>query len=73
MGTLQLTAVSVQPKYAEYVKLSLYRIATVYPVIAEPPSDGATQVIVTSVPWIVVIGAAGVFGLGITAPFPAEE
>jgi hypothetical protein len=50
MGTLQLTAVPVQPKYAEYVKLSLYRIATVYPVIAEPPSDGATQVIVTSVP-----------------------
>jgi hypothetical protein len=49
MGTEQLTAMPVHPKYAEYVKLSLYRIFTVYSVIAEPPSEGATQVIATSV------------------------
>jgi hypothetical protein len=75
MGTVQLTAMLVQPAYVEYVTPSLYRIATLYPVIAEPPSKGATQVIVTSVvPEIAVTGAAGVFGaVGITAPFPAEE
>ena len=64
MGTVQLTAVPVQPAYVEYVAPSLCRIATVYPVIAEPPSEGATQVITTLVvPEIaVVIGAAGVEG-----------
>jgi hypothetical protein len=50
MGTVQLTVRPVQPKYAEYVKLSLYRISTVYPVIGVLPEAGATQVIVTSVP-----------------------
>jgi hypothetical protein len=74
MGTEKLTAVPVHPKYAEYVKLSLYRIFTVYSVIAEPPSEGATQVIVMSVPEIAVTGAAGVFaGGGITAPFPEVD
>ncbi len=63
MGTVQLTAVPVQPAYVEYVSPSLCRIATVYPVIAEPPSAGAAQVIVTSVvPEIAVTGAAGVLG-----------
>jgi hypothetical protein len=46
MGTVQLTAMLVQPVYVEYVRPSLYRIATVYPVIAEPQSAGAAQVIV---------------------------
>ena len=75
MGTIQLTAVPVQPAYVVYVTPSLRRISTVYPVIAEPPSEGATQVIVTSVvPKIAVTGAAGVFGAVInTAPFPAKE
>jgi hypothetical protein len=77
MGTEKLTAVPVHPKYAEYVKLSLYRIFTVYSVIAEPPSEGATQVIVTSVPEIAVTGAAGAAGVfaggGISAPFPEVD
>jgi len=60
MGTVQLTAVPVQPAYVEYVTPSLFKIATVYPVIAKPPSAGAAQVIVTSeVPEIAVTGAAG--------------
>ena len=33
-----------------------------YPVTAEPPLAGATQVIAMSVPEIVVVGAAGVVG-----------
>ncbi len=33
-----------------------------YPVTAEPPKAGATQVIATSVPEIAVVGAAGVVG-----------
>jgi hypothetical protein len=37
-----------------------------YPVIAEPPSAGATQVITTSVPEIAVAGALGVVGISIT-------
>jgi hypothetical protein len=74
MGTAQLTAVPVQPVYVEYVTPSLYRISTLYPAIADPPSEGATQVMITLVPEIEVVGAAGVFGaVGITAPFPAEE
>ena len=61
MGTVQLNAMPVQPAYVEYVTPSIYRISTVYSVIAEPPSEGATQVIVTSVPEIAVTGAIGVF------------
>ena len=51
---------------------SLCRISTVYPVIAEPPSAGATQFIITSLPEIEVVGAAGVLGAveGIIAPLP---
>jgi hypothetical protein len=77
MGTVQLTAIPVQPAYVEYVTPSIYRISTVYSVIAEPPSEGATQVIVTSVPEIAVTGAAGAAGVfaggGITAPFPEVD
>jgi hypothetical protein len=49
MGTEQLTAVPEQPAYVEYVTPSLCRIATLYPVIAEPPFGGAIQAIATSV------------------------
>ena len=63
MGTVQLTAVPVHPKYAEYVTPSIYRISTVYPVITEPLSAGAVQLIATSaVPKIAVTGAVGVLG-----------
>ena len=63
MGTVQLTAVPVQPAYVVYVTPLLRRISTVYPVIAEPPSAGAAQVIATSVvPEIAVTGAAGALG-----------
>ncbi len=44
-----------------------------YPVIAEPLSAGAVQLIATSVPVIAVIGAAGALGAANTAPFPANE
>ena len=48
---------------------SLCRIYTVYPVIAEPPFAGATQVIITLAPEIEVVGADGVEGKnGIIAP-----
>jgi len=50
---------------------SLYLIATVYPVITDPPSAGATQLIKTLLPEIVVVGAAGTLGavaVYITAP-----
>ena len=74
MGTVQLTAVPLQPVYAVYV-LSLCRINTEYPVIAEPPSAGADQLISTFAPEITVVGAAGVEGTvaGIVARPPQEE
>ena len=70
-----MTAVPVQLANAENVKPSLSRIKTVYPMIGEPPSAGAAQVIVTSVPDIAVIGAAGISGTIIdrTAPLPAGD
>lgn len=52
--TLQVAGVNVLP--------SDYSIATVYAVITAPPFEGASQVIVTSVPEIAVTGAAGTFG-----------
>ncbi len=60
MGTVQLTEVPVQLAYAVNVDPSL--IATVYPVITEPPSAGATQLIMTLVREFTVVGAAGVLG-----------
>jgi hypothetical protein len=63
MGTVQLTAIPVQPAYVEYVTPSIYRISTEYSVIAEPLSAGAVQLIATSVvPKIAVTGAVGVLG-----------
>jgi hypothetical protein len=63
MGTVQLTARPVQPAYVVNVTLSLRRISTVYPVIADPLSAGAVQLIATSVvPEIAVTGAVGVLG-----------
>ncbi len=53
---------------------SLYLIATVYPVINDPPSAGATQLIKTLLPEIAVIGATGILGaVGITAPLPWRD
>ena len=74
MGTEQLTAVLVQPVYVEYVTPSLYLISKLYPVIADPPSAGAAQLITTLLPEIVVVGAAGVLGaVARTAPLPAGD
>jgi hypothetical protein len=76
MGTVQLTAVPVQLAYAVNVVPSIFRIATVYPVITEPPSEsGATQLMMTLVPETTVVGAAGLLGIvyGSTAPFPGAE
>jgi hypothetical protein len=71
---IQVTAVLVQLADAVNVTLSLYRIKTMYPVIGEPPSAGAAQVIVTSLPKITMIGAAGLLGtIGNTAPLPSVE
>ncbi len=65
----------VQPVYVEYVTPSLCLISTLYPVIADPPSAGAVQLIETLLPEIVVVGAAGAEGTvaGITAPLPAGD
>ena len=52
---------------------SLNLIDTVYPVITDPPSAGATQLIKTLLPEIAVVGAAGILGavaVDITAPLP---
>ncbi len=60
---VQVIAVPVHGKYIVYVS-SFFFIKTVYPVIGELPSAGATQVIVKAVLlglWIIV--AAGVEGL----------
>jgi len=46
------------------VVLSLWRILTVYDVIAEPPFDGAVQLIVTlTFVFTAVVGAAGTLGI----------
>ena len=45
MAIVQDDAAPIQPVYAVYVVPSLCRISTVYPVITEPPSAGASQVI----------------------------
>jgi hypothetical protein len=56
------------------VVLSLCRIFTVYPVIAKPPSAGATQFKITLEPEITLVGASGVLGaVGIAPPFPAGD
>ena len=75
IGTVQLTAVPVQPVYVEYVAPSLYKISRLYPVIAEPPSAGTAQVIKTLLPETVVVGADGVEGTfaGSIAPLPAGD
>ena len=74
MRTVQLTAVPLQPVYAVYV-LSLCRIDTEYPVIAEPPSAGAGQLISTLLSETLVVRAAGVEGTvaGIVARPPQSE
>jgi uncharacterized membrane protein YqaE (UPF0057 family) len=68
MATVQLTVVPtlVHAAYVVNVALSTPRIATVYPVIEEPPFAGATQVITTLVPEIAVVGAAGALGGKVT-------
>ena len=74
MGIEQMTAVPVQlANDADHVP-SLYRIATLYPMISDPPSAGAFHVTKTLVLEIEVVGASGVVGtVGSTAPFPEEE
>ncbi len=50
-------------------------IFTLYPVITEPPSSGATQVIETLESEIEVVGAAGVLGAvtGIVTMLPEAD
>jgi hypothetical protein len=75
MGIEQMTAVPVQlANDADHVP-SLYRIATLYPMISDPPSAGAFHVTKTLVLEIEVVGASGVVGtvIGSTAPLPEEE
>ena len=69
-----MTAVPVQlANDADHVP-SLYRIATLYPMISDPPSAGAFHVTKTLVLEIEVVGASGVAGtVGSTAPLPEEE
>ena len=71
MAIVQDVAIPIQPVYVVYVTPSLCRIKTLYPVIAEPPSAGATQFIRTLLPETVVVGAAGELGaVGRAAPLP---
>ena len=50
------------------------RIATVYPVIAEPPLNGASQVIVTlTFVFTVVVGTAGTLGIAAALTFNSDE
>jgi len=74
MGIEQMTAVPVQLiSGADHVP-SLFRIATLYPVISDPPSAGAFHVTKTLVLEIEVVGASGVMGTSaITAPFPERD
>jgi hypothetical protein len=67
--------VPLQLAYAVNVTPSLCLIATVYPVITEPPSAGATQLILTLVLLkFVVVGGAGTLGaVGRTAPLPEVD
>ena len=59
-------AVNVEP--------SLYRIATLYPVITDPPSAAAAHETKTLVPEFLVVGFTGVLGIvGSTAPFPEVD
>jgi hypothetical protein len=67
MGIVQMSAVPAQPEKVVYVTPSLCRITTEYPVIAEPPSTGANQLVTTLVPEIAVVGAVGVAGTAATA------
>ena len=67
MGIVQISVVPEQPGKVVYVTPSLCRIITVYPVITEPPSAGATQLVTTLVPEIAVVGAVGVAGTAATA------
>ncbi len=62
-----MRAVPVQPAKVVNVTPSLCRIATVYPVIAEPPSAGTTQLVTTLVPEFAVVGAVGAAGTAATA------
>jgi hypothetical protein len=75
MATVQVTAVPtfVQAGYVVHTVPALFLIYTVYPVITVVPVAGATQVIKTLAPEIVVVGAVGVLGAVIIAPLPVAE
>ena len=71
MAIAQDVVIPLQRVCVVYVAPSLCRINTLYPVIAEPPSAGATQFIRTLLPETVVVGAAGELGaVGRAAPLP---
>ena len=72
MAISQDVEIPLQPVCVVYVVPSICRISTLYPVMAEPPSAGAVQVIETLLPETVVVGADGVEGTvaGIIAPLP---
>ena len=75
MGTVQEVVDTLQ--FADsvvYVVPSLWRIATVYAVIAEPPLEGATQLIVTlTFVFTAVVGAAGTLGFAAALTLNSDE
>jgi hypothetical protein len=75
MGTVQEVVETLQ--FADsvvYVVPSLWRIATVYAVIAEPPLEGATQLIVTlTFVFTAVVGAAGTLGMAAALMATSDE
>ena len=75
MGTVQVVVETLQKAYSVVNVLpSLWRIATVYAVIADPPLYGADQVIVTlTFVFTNVDGAAGEVGFAAALTLNSDE
>jgi hypothetical protein len=74
MGAVQLVVETLQLTDSTENVPILFLIATVYAVIGEPPSRGATQVIVTLVfKFTEVVGAAGTLGFAAALTATSEE
>ena len=75
MGTVQEVVETLQ--FADSVVNvvpSLWRIATMYAVITEPPLEGATQLIVTlTFVLAAVVGAAGTLGMAAALMATSDE
>ena len=74
MGTVQLNVETLQLADSVMKVVIPSRIATLYPVIDDPPSEGAIQEIVTLVFEVnEVVGAAGTLGIFAALIFNSDE